>query len=232
MASLTMLRTDLPPPRNLRHTGGETNLPYTLKVISSRPEGKIGGSIFANIYSKTAMDHAGGIGVADFVEWLRDVHGRVVPKNDAFLWSPAEFDPDRIEDTCRGVANITTIWGVWMDNDAGDLTSDEFAAMFPYLTMVISNSFSSTPEAPRWRAVIPTTCAMTADVHAEIIGQIMKALNRRGYYSKTQLEKRAAKGIGGKRHGFDTSKLNPSSLFYLPAQAAAGPRCFVLLGLR
>jgi hypothetical protein len=63
---------------------------------------------------------------------------------------------------------------------------------------------------------------MTADVHAEVIGQIMKALNRRGYYSKTQLEKRAAKGIGGKRHGFDTSKLNASSLFYLPGQAAAG----------
>jgi hypothetical protein len=95
--------------------------------------------------------------------------------------------------------------------------------MFPHLTMVIYNSASSTPEAPRWRVVIPTTCAMTTDVHADIVGQIAKSLNRRGYFSRKQLEKRTAKGLGGRCHGFDTSKYAASSLFYLPAQAAAGP---------
>ena len=94
--------------------------------------------------------------------------------------------------------------------------------MFPHLTMVMYNSASSTKDAPRWRAVIPTTCAMTIDVHRDILMQLMKALNRRGYYSKKQLEKRAQRGLGGKLHGFDPSKFAACSLFYLPVQAAAG----------
>ena len=94
--------------------------------------------------------------------------------------------------------------------------------MFPHLTMVMYNSASSTMDAPRWRAVIPTTCAMTTDVHRDILMQLMKALNRRGHYSKKQLEKRAQRGLGGKLHGFDPSKFAACSLFYLPVQAAAG----------
>jgi hypothetical protein len=35
--------------------------------------------------------------------------------------------------TGRGLANITAIWGVCMDNDGGDLSAEEFAAMFPHL---------------------------------------------------------------------------------------------------
>jgi hypothetical protein len=208
---------------------GVTSLPYTLKVNSLRPDGKFGGSIFADIYSKYALDQGGSFSTGDFVAWLRDLHERVVAKSDAFLWSPAEFDANKAVDTCRGLANITGIWGVWLDCDGGDLGISEFAAMFPHLTMVIYNSTSSTLAAPRWRAVIPTTCAMSTDVHADIVAQIAKSLNRRGYFSRKQFEKRAAKGLGGKCHGFDTPKFAPSSLFYLPAQAAAGPGASFLL---
>ena len=111
--------------------------------------------------------------------WLRDLHDRIAPKGDAFLWSPAEFDADMASETSRGLANITAIWGLWIDDDGGDLSPDEFAAMFPHLTMVVYNSASSTTNAPRWRAVIPTTCAMTIDVHRDILMQLMKSLNQR-----------------------------------------------------
>jgi hypothetical protein len=70
---------------------------------------------------------------------------------------------------------------------------------------------------------------MTIDVHTDIVAQIKKSLNRRGYYDGKQLEKRAAKGLGGKCHGFDASKFTASSLFYLPAQAAAGPKASFFL---
>jgi hypothetical protein len=150
------------------------------------------------------------------------LRGRITPKNNAFLWSPAEFDPDMASETSRGLANIKAIWGIWLDCDGCDLCPVEFAAMFPHLTMVMYNSASSTMDAPRWRAVIPTTCAMTIDAHRDILMQLMKALNRRGYYSKKQLEKRAQRGLGGKLHGFDPSKFAACSLFYLPVQAAAG----------
>jgi hypothetical protein len=184
-------------------TRSDTKLPYSYKVISLRPAGKFGGSAFADIYSKLALDQAGGVAVGDFMAWLRDLHDRIAPKDRACLWSPAEFDPAMANETSRGVANIKAIWGIWLDCDGGDLRPDEFAAMFPHLTMVMYNSASSTVDAPRWRAVIPTTCAMTIDVHHDILMQLMKSLNRRGYYSRKQLEKRAQRGLGGKRHGFD-----------------------------
>jgi hypothetical protein len=57
----------------------------------------------------------------------------------------------------------------------------------------------------------------------DILMQLMKALSRRGCYSKKQLEKRAQRGLGGQGHGFDPSKFVACSLFYLPVQAAAGP---------
>ena len=170
---------------------GETKLPYTYKDISLHLNGSFGGSVFSDIYSKLALDQAGSLAIDAFVAWLRDLHERIAPKEDAFLWSPAEFDPDMAGETSRGLANITAIWGLWLDCDGGDLTPEEFAAMFPHLTMVMYNSASSTMNAPRWRAVIPTTYAMTIDVHRDILMQLMKSLNRRGFYSTKQLEKRA-----------------------------------------
>jgi hypothetical protein len=84
--------------------------------------------------------------------------------------------------------------------------------------MVIVNSYSSTPEEPRWRVFIPTTIAMPIAVYKAIAEQIMRTLNRDGYWSKKQLE--ANERIKSrKHHGFDMGKLTPSSLFYLPCQA-------------
>ena len=84
--------------------------------------------------------------------------------------------------------------------------------------MVIINSYSSTPEKPRWRVFIPTTIAMPIAAHKAIGEQIMRTLNRAGYWSKKQLE--ANERIKSrKHHGFDMGKLTPSSLFYLPCQA-------------
>ena len=65
---------------------------------------------------------------------------------------------------------------------------------------------------------IPTTVAMPIAAHRAIAQQIMRTLNRDGYWSKKQLE--ANERIKSrKHHGFDMSKLVPSSLFYLPCQA-------------
>ena len=207
----------------------ETKLPYSYKEISSLTNATFGGSVIRDIYQKHPSGHAGAFAASDFIDWLRDLHSREVEKGDAWLWSPAEFEDKAGISTGRGLANITAIWGVWLDNDGGDLAPDEFAAMFPHLMMVIHNSASSTPDAPRWRAIIPTTCAMTIDVHREIMSQIRQALNRRGYYDKNQLRKRAEKGLAGKDHGFDPSKYTATSMFYLPAQAALGPHASFFL---
>ena len=207
----------------------ETNLPYSFKVNSSLTNTAFGGSLFQNVGSKYPAMNLSGLSPTDFIEFLRDLHSRNVAKADAWLWSPAEFEPKAGIGTGRGLANITAIHGVFLDNDGGDLSPEEFAVMFPHLIMVIHNSSSSSPDQTKWRSIIPTTCAMTIEVHREIVSQIRLALNRRGYYDKNQLEKRAKKGQGGKCHGFDPSKFTASSMFYLPGQAVAGPHASFFL---
>jgi hypothetical protein len=207
----------------------ETLLPYSYKVNSSLTDATFGGSLFCDIGSKYPAMNLSGISPSDFIEFLRDLHTRNVAKPDAWLWSPAEFESKAGVDTGRGLANIAAIHGVFLDNDEGDLRPDEFAAMFPHLMMVIHNSSSSSPDHTKWRAIIPTTCAMTIDVHREVMLQIRQALNRRGYYDRRQLEKRAKKSLGGKCHGFDPSKYTASSMFYLPGQAVAGPEASFFL---
>jgi hypothetical protein len=64
---------------------------------------------------------------------------------------------------------------------------------------------------------------MSIEVHREVMLQIRQALNRRDYFDQKQLAKRAKKGLAEKCHGFDPSKYNAASMFYLPAQAVAGP---------
>jgi hypothetical protein len=134
------------------------------------------------------------------------------------LISPSIFDPSLCGETCRGLANIRAIWGIWLDNDGGDLSHEEFAQLFPRLRMVIINSYSSTPTAPRWRVFIPTTIAMPIAAYRAIAEQIMRTVNRAGYWSKKQLETND-RIKSRKHHGFDMGKLTPSSLFYLPCQA-------------
>jgi hypothetical protein len=112
------------------HTS-ETKLPYSYKVISSLTEAAFGGSLFQDVGSKYPTMNLNGISPSDFIGFLRDLHARHVDKADAWLWSPADFRMKAGVSTGRGLANIVAITGVFLDNDGGDLTPDEFAAMFP-----------------------------------------------------------------------------------------------------
>lgn len=132
--------------------------------------------------------------------------------------SPAIFDPALSEETKRGLDNIRAVWGVWLDNDGGDLSPDQFARLFPRLRMAIFNSYSSTRDQPRWRVFIPTIFAMSVGAYKAIVGHIMLTLNEAGYWSQQQLAD-GHQRKSTKHHGFDMSKLVPSSLFYLPCQA-------------
>jgi hypothetical protein len=68
---------------------------------------------------------------------------------------------------------------------------------------------------------------MPVAAYKAIVGQIMRTVSGAGYWSKQQLkDDRRIKD--GKHHGFDMSKLTPSSLFYLPAQAANPADSFFL----
>ncbi|BCM86483.1 hypothetical protein [Methylobacterium indicum] len=185
--------------------------------IVTLPASSTSGSAFATIYDRRPLAHVNLTDDDSFITGLRDLHQRVVAKEESGVFSPAHFEPTKAAETDRGLGNITHLRGIWLDNDGGDLDHAEFAALFPYLRVVVWNTASSTPEEPRWRAFIPTTCAMSIEVHGLILNQAVKVLNRAGYYGDRQLKKR--KRPGARRHGFDESKFTAASLFYLPCQA-------------
>ena len=114
---------------------------------------------------------------------------------------------------------MVNLSGVWMDNDGGDLTPDNFAKMLK-VPLVIFNTFSSTVANPRWRVWIPTSHLLTPAAHKELIGQICKMLIDRKFYGKRYIAKHPDLKL--KHHGFDEGKFAPASLFHLPSQANAG----------
>jgi hypothetical protein len=180
---------------------------------------KMGGTLFTSVGRARPFDFFPLNDIDTFIDGLRYFHQFSNESKEANgLISPAIFDPGLSDETCRGLANIRAIWGIWLDNDGGDLTHEEFARLFPRLRMVIINSYGSTPAAPRWRIFIPTTIAMPIAAYKAIAEQIMRTVNRAGYWSKKQLETND-RIKSRKHHGFDMGKLPPSSLFYLPCQA-------------
>lgn len=182
------------------------------------PISLLSGTAFATIYAKTALGEIDYQDDDTFIAELRRLHQDVVAKEDAGLFAPACFDATRSDETARGLANVTYLRGIWLDNDGGDLTHTAFADLFPHLRVVIWNTASSTPEKPRWRAFIPTTCAMSVEVHKLIIAEIVEALENAGYWGKRKLE--TDMRIKVRRcHGFDESKFTANSMFYLPCQA-------------
>jgi hypothetical protein len=191
----------------------------TLSAMGRADLDVIGGTICSSIYSAEPLDLYPLDDIDAFVAGLRWWHQFAYERKEANgLVSPAIFDPSLADDTSRGLANIRAIWGIWLDNDAGDLTHEEFARLFPRLRMAVFNSYSSTRDKPRWRVFIPTTVAMPIVAHEAICQQIMRTVNRAGFWSSDQLAA-DARIKSRKTHGFDMGKLTPSSLFYLPCQA-------------
>jgi hypothetical protein len=185
----------------------------SLSAIGRADLDAIGGTIYSSIYSAEPMDFFPLDDVEQFIDGLRFFHAESYRSKEANgLISPAIFDPSLSEDTSRGLANIRAIWGVWLDNDGGDLTHEEFARLFPRLRMAVFNSYSSTREKRRWRVFIPTTVAMPISAYKAIAEQVMRTVNRAGFWAQKQLDTDAR--IKSRRtHGFDMGKLTPSSLF-------------------
>jgi hypothetical protein len=213
---------------------------HTLKdsLVGERKTPLIGMSLFEDKRSSMPFATIPWMSVDAFIADLRTmshlVHAR---KEDNRLISPSIFDPELAarangeKATKRGRINVVSSVGIWLDNDGGDLSVDEFVDLFPHYRIVVYNSYSSTPEARRWRVFIPTSHAMTADLYLEITNQLKVVIEQAGYRSKMWLLKWIIEYIrnhGGREpsevpfrcHGFDWSKTMPENLMYLPCRAA------------
>ena len=185
------------------------------------------GTIFRDVYDTKGLATDEGYSALAFRNLLADMQTDVIVcKEDRCLISPGVYDPRLSPDTKKGLANLVSMSGIWLDNDGGDLAPHAFAKMLR-VPLVVFNSFSATKASPRWRVWIPTSHLLTADVHREIIAQICKMLIGRKFYGKRYIDKVRKNDPDRadriKHHGFDESKFTPASSFYLPSQAKAGP---------
>jgi len=165
-------------------------------------------NIFTNTFQTEPLHTTTNAPLEDFIEWLRELHKRTFAnKADNQLLCPALFLPGM----GRAIANVVEAnCGLWLDNDTGHYTPEQFAKQFPDLHFVAFNTFSSTKEKPKYRLFIPTNDGMDADCYAASIEEFSHCIAK-----------------NDPNHGYDPHPKFASALYYLPCQAASGHSFFV-----
>jgi hypothetical protein len=80
----------------------------------------------------------------------------------------------RLADRERALVERTArIRGVWLDFEVGDLKPDEFPSLFPYVRMVIFNTFRHTTGKPRFRVFIPTIGKMSPEAYESLTQKVV-----------------------------------------------------------
>ncbi len=163
-----------------------------------------GGSLFRRKYDTRPFETI-NYEFPAFVEWLRQQHSRTIAwKTQNQYFSPSFYDPDKPnpKGRKRGEANIVRSLGVWLDNDTGAFTVEQFATLFPTLQFVATNTYTTTTIRRKYRLVIPTDSLMTAEAYKLIAKYIV-----------TKIAEVCPD------HGFDIGQLHAASMFLLPCQA-------------
>ena len=168
-------------------------------------------SLFGSIYSTDRETTTVADGEA-FIAQLKACHRTSIrdKHKENALANTTVFDETLSEESDRGLANIVSIWGIWLDVDDGEMPPDVIPKLFPTTRMVVYNSYSG---GNSYRVFIPTRQKMHVQAYREVVQQIVQTVEQEGYCSKKHPVP------GQPRHGIDASKFTPCSLFYLPCQA-------------
>lgn len=147
---------------------------------------------------------------------------QVDDKTKLAAFSPARYIAGNgLTQKKKGNENLVFAKNIGLDFDGGDMEPDEFAATFPGWRMCIYSTFSSKPEAKRWRIIIETDDVLDYDSYKVVTKYILERLNDAGYYGKKQvmdditIRRRASKPFKG-LHGCDESKLGPTCVLFVP----------------
>lgn len=177
-------------------------------------------SEWANIRDKDGLGDTMFKPMPDFIEELRRRQAKThKTKKDNTLISPTIFAhavlPDRMielgiemDGAVRGKENAVACRGFLLDIEHGDMTPDDFSALFPELEFVTYSSWSHTPDAPRYRIAIPSTHYVPASIHALILLTFLHRIEATGWGDKES---------ESRKHGIDTGKLQEAAMFYWPS---------------
>jgi hypothetical protein len=150
----------------------------------------------------------------NFENVLKALHKRPhLEKEKNLLISPSYFIPDISKGDYRTEDNIIFSRGLLLDKDHEGPTPEEFAALFSNIRMTIFNTTNSTKSNLRYRVYIPTATIMMPEEYKAITKRLIQTLVDAGYPLPKPIP-----GDDRKSHGFDSTKLGPTNLFYLPCQ--------------
>jgi hypothetical protein len=192
--------------------GDETTID-TFTDFVSQPSA---GTIYSDKFSSKPAAYFNCDDADKLITCLGAFHERILTrKEDAYLISPAVFDPDKVAGTSRGIGNIIHLRHLWFDFEDGDLPPEEVPALFPHTRMAVMNTYHHTREKPRFRVVIPTTQIVTPEAHQQLYAEFAAKLED----AKYGVERKRRRHSLPLRSGLDWSKSYPHSIFYLPSQA-------------
>jgi len=165
-------------------------------------------SIVPSIYTREVISHEITCNQALMDELRSALDYEVGDKYTNILISPAKFCVKSGTSVRRGLENIESVDGIWLDNDGGDLASHDFRKLFPYLWFA---AYSTHSNGGRYRLFIPTKQCMSVEADGMIKHMIMQVINHAGYKSKKVKD-------DDRVHGFDMGKLTASSIFFIPCK--------------
>jgi hypothetical protein len=166
-------------------------------------------------------------GLEEFIELLTIFHERQLScKEDNVLISPAIFDPNLSNPKGRTREHIVYLQHLWLDFEDGKLRPEEFSKLFPYVRMVISNSYHHTDAKPRFRVVIPTNRQLTPNEYEFLWDCVALKVRDAGFHVKKS--KNAKPHPTRPASGLDHSGRPPTSIFYAPSQAEDPSQSFFI----
>ncbi|MFG1204513.1 hypothetical protein V5F29_19205 [Xanthobacter aminoxidans] len=140
--------------------------------------------------------------IDDMVELFSTAHEiKYEKKTDTPCFNFTSFIDPKVD--ARSAVNAEGTSVLILDNDGGGMSRAEFSGIFNQEKMIVSNSFSSTPERQKWRVCIPLSRQVTKEEFGGLFAAIMMELENNGFID----------------HGFDPSKKSIASIYHLPCQA-------------
>lgn len=177
----------------------------------------------SEVATKNIASHA-----LDSWDVLRDLlesdRHRKLPKDEAGLIVGSLMDPDAVEESVAGLANVVYTQFAWMDIDDGDVPPERASALLGDVKHLVYSSFNNgkVEGKHRFRIVIP----MNKPVDADTYRSVWKVLAQRFADAGFWVPEKAGQDVPTNRpvSGLDYSKCKVSDFMYRPVRTALRDR--------
>ncbi len=151
---------------------------------------------------------------------LENDRHRKLPKDEAGLIVGSLMDPDAVEESVAGLANVIYTQFAWMDVDDGDITPEQASQLLGDVQHLVYSSFNNgkVQGKHRFRVVVPLNKPVDADTYRAIWQVLADRFAAAGFWvpSKAGEEVPSGRPVSG----LDYSKCKVSDFMYRPVRTA------------